>query len=119
MDIESTPKQTCQLGINNAVGNILSGGFTLSDDTEHLTSLCSKVASDGIALLDSRELSLFETILLEEVRLFHGSQQLVLRNLYDTERKKSTSSCSVISTTSSSSRNPSTIISGVEEEESF
>ena len=88
MDIESTPKQTCQLGINNAVGNILSGCFTLSDDTEHLTSLCSKVASDGIALLDSRELSLFETILLEEVRLFHGSQQLVLRNLYDTERKK-------------------------------
>ena len=81
-------EQTWESGIHNTVRYILSGRFALSYNSEYLTSLRSKVSGNGVTLLDSRELSLFKTVLLEETRLLDGSKQLVFRDLDGTERER-------------------------------
>ena len=79
-------EQTWQSGIHNTVRYILSGSFALPHNSEHLASLSSKVTGNGVALLDSRELTLLKTVLLEEICIFDGGQQLVFRDLDGIER---------------------------------
>ena len=66
--------------IHNSISNILSCSFALADNSKHFSLLSSKIASYGIQFLDTRKLPFFQSILLQQIRLFLRLEQLVLRN---------------------------------------
>ena len=68
------------LWINDTVRNVFASSFTLSDNSEYLSLLSTEVASNGIVLLNTGQLTLLQTVLLEQIRLFSRRHQLMIRN---------------------------------------